>query len=181
MSRLLKVAAAATAAMLALTACGSSGDDKSSNSSSGGGTSAADVTAALSKGCSITVWAWDGTIKDVAAGFEKKYPNVKVNLVNAGTGDKQYTALQNAIAAGKGVPDAAQIEYFALPQFALGKSLTSLAGYGAESLKADFTPGPWSSVTSRRGAWWRRPRRTPPPSSRSRGTTTTDTWTGRPP
>jgi multiple sugar transport system substrate-binding protein len=38
--------------------------------------------------------------------------------VNAGTGDKQYTALQNAIAAGKGVPDVAQIEYYAVLQFA---------------------------------------------------------------
>jgi hypothetical protein len=36
-----------------------------------------------------------------------------------GTGNNQYTALQNAIAAGKGVPDVAQIEYYALPQFAL--------------------------------------------------------------
>ncbi len=51
---------------------------------------------------------------------------MKVNLVNAGTGNDQYTALQNAIAAGKGVPDVAQIEYYALPQFALAKSLADI-------------------------------------------------------
>ena len=46
-----------------------------------------------------------------------------------------------------------QIEYFALPQFALGKSLTDLAGYGADNLKADFTPGPWNSVHSGGGVY----------------------------
>ncbi|WP_211268867.1 ABC transporter substrate-binding protein [Actinoplanes subtropicus] len=154
MSRMLKVAAAATAAMLALAACGGNSDDKSSNSSSsGGGTSAADVTAALSKGGSITVWAWDGTIKDVAAGFEKKYPNVKVNLVNAGTGDKQYTALQNVVAAGKGVPDVAQIEYFAVLQFALSKSLANISSFGAADLKSNYTPGPWNAVTPNGGVY----------------------------
>jgi multiple sugar transport system substrate-binding protein len=99
------------------------------------------------------VWAWDQTIKDVAEGFQKKYPNVKVNLVNAGTGDKQYTALQNAVAAGSGVPDVAQIEYYAVLQFALSKSLANISGYGASSLKSDFTPGPWNAVTPNGGVY----------------------------
>ena len=150
MSRLRTVAAVASAAALALSmaACGSSDDD---GSSSAGGTTAvsdADVQAALAKGGNLTVWAWEPTLKQVVTEFQKKYPNVKVDLVNAGTGDKQYTALQNAITAGKGVPDIGQIEYYALPQFALGKSLTSLGGFGADGLKADFTPGPWNSVQS---------------------------------
>jgi multiple sugar transport system substrate-binding protein len=151
MSRFLKVAAAATAAMLALAACGSN-DDKSTGSSSGSG-SASDVQAALDKGGSLTVWAWDQTIKDVATAFQVKYPKVKINLVNAGTGDKQYTALQNAVAAGNGVPDVAQIEYFAVLQFALSKSLANISGYGATSLKSDFTPGPWNAVTPNGGVY----------------------------
>jgi multiple sugar transport system substrate-binding protein len=146
MRKLWPVAAAA-ALTLALAACGGSSDDSSSSGSSGG-TSDADVTAALQKGGTLTVWAWEPTLKQVVTSFQQKYPNVKVDLVNAGTGNDQYKALQNAVAAGKGVPDVAQIEYYALPQFALGKSLTSLKSYGAEDLKADFTPGPWSSVHS---------------------------------
>jgi multiple sugar transport system substrate-binding protein len=146
MTRFIKVAAAATAAMLALAACGGS-DDKTDTSTSGGGVSAADVDAALAKGGSLTVWAWDNTLKNVVTGFQAKYPNVKVELVNAGTGDKQYTAVQNAIAAGSGVPDVAQIEYYALPQFALAKSIADLGGYGASGLKSTFTPGPWNAVT----------------------------------
>jgi len=152
MSRFIKVAAAATAAMLALAACGS-GSDKSTTGNNGGSGSATDVAGALAKGGNITVWAWDGTIKDVAAGFEKKYPKVKVNLVNAGTGDKQYTALQNVVAAGKGVPDVAQIEYFAVLQFALSKSLANISSFGATDLKSNYTPGPWNAVTPNGGVY----------------------------
>lgn len=123
----------------ALAACGS--DEGNAPTAS-----ANDVAAALEKGGTILVWAWEPTLKQVVTSFQAKYPKVKVELVNAGTGDKQYTALQNAIAAGSGVPDLAQIEYYALPQFALGKSLTDLSGLGATSLDGTFTPGPWASV-----------------------------------
>jgi multiple sugar transport system substrate-binding protein len=152
MTRFLKAMAAATAAVLALAACGSS-DDSSTSSSGDASVSEAAVQAALTKGGNLTVWAWDGTIKDVVAGFQTKYPNVKVNLVNAGTGDKQYTAVQNAIAAGKGVPDVAQIEYYALPQFALAKSVAKLSGYGAAGLQSTFTPGPWNAVNFSGGVY----------------------------
>ena len=91
-----------------------------SKSGSSGG--AKDVAAALKKGGTITVWAWEPTLKTVAKDFEAEHPNVKIKLVNAGTGNDQYTALQNAVKAGKGVPDVAQIEYYALPQFSLAKS-----------------------------------------------------------
>ncbi|GAA2918739.1 sugar ABC transporter substrate-binding protein [Kitasatospora cinereorecta] len=129
------------AAALSLTACGSS-DDGPDKSVSGG-----DLRAALKKGGSITVWAWEPTLKQVVSDFQKEYPKVKVKLVNAGTGNDQYTALQNAVQAGSGVPDVAQIEYYALGQFALGKSLEDLSGYGASDFKRDYSPGPWNSVT----------------------------------
>ncbi|GIE98551.1 ABC transporter substrate-binding protein [Paractinoplanes rishiriensis] len=147
MTRLVRLAAAATAAMLALTACGGDdGDDGATGDTGGAAVSEADVQAALDKGGNLLVWAWDNTIKDVVTGFQAKYPKVKVELVNAGTGDKQYTAVQNAIAAGSGVPDVAQIEYYALPQFALAKSVANLGGYGAGGLQSTFTPGPWNAV-----------------------------------
>ena len=49
-----------------------------------------------------------------------------MKLVNAGTGNDHYTKLQNAIKAGSGGPDVAQIEYQALPQFSLPGSLVDL-------------------------------------------------------
>ncbi|MFV2019901.1 ABC transporter substrate-binding protein [Micromonospora sp. LOL_023] len=142
----LRAVAVAAAAALALTGCGS-GDD--SDSAAGGEQgSAADVQAALDAGGELTVWAWEPTLTEVVTAFEAAYPNVKVNLVNAGTGNDQYTALQNAIAAGDGLPDVAQIEYYALPQFALAESVADLTGYGAADLADTFTPGPWSSVNT---------------------------------
>ncbi|MEU7905591.1 extracellular solute-binding protein [Actinoplanes sp. NPDC049118] len=149
--RHLIAAAAAAATTLALAACGD--DDEGGGSSTNGAVSDADVQAALRKGGALTVWAWEPTLKQVVAEFQQAYPSVKVNLVNAGTGNDQYTALQNAIAAGSGIPDVAQLEYFALPQFALAKSVTDLSRFSAGSLKDRYTPGPWASVHSGDGVY----------------------------
>ncbi|MER5646280.1 sugar ABC transporter substrate-binding protein [Streptosporangium sp. NPDC002524] len=129
--------------------------------SSGGGSGAAaprsvsatDLQAALDAGGSITIWAWEPTLKQVVADFQAKHPKVKVNLVNAGTGNDHYTALQNVIKAGSGIPDIAQIEYFALPQFVLAKSVADLKGFGADELEGTFTPGPWNAVRSGGGIY----------------------------
>ncbi|WP_030231136.1 ABC transporter substrate-binding protein [Streptomyces sp. NRRL S-350] len=139
------------AATLALTAC-SSGSTSGSGSGSGP-VSAASLDAALDKGGTITVWAWEPTLKQVVTEFEAKYPKVHVNLVNVGTGDKQYTALQNAVQAGSGGPDVAQVEYYALGQFALGKSLLNLDKYGASDLSKQYSPGPWNSVSVNGGIY----------------------------
>ncbi|MGW3632105.1 ABC transporter substrate-binding protein [Streptomyces sp. NPDC005122] len=128
---------------LGATACGGS-DDSSSGQKA---VSATDIQAALKKGGSVTVWSWEPTLKTVVADFEKKYPKVKVNLVGDRSGDKHYTALSNAIAAGKGVPDVAQVEYFALSQYSLTKGLSDLAPYGAGKLASKYTPGPWNAVS----------------------------------
>ncbi|MHA7282677.1 ABC transporter substrate-binding protein [Arthrobacter sp. TMS2-4] len=143
--------ALAFAATLALTACGGGGNDAGGGSADGA--NADDVAAALEEGGELTVWAWDLTVQDVAAEFEELHPNVDVEVVNAGTGNDQYTALQNAIAAGSGVPDVAQIEYFALPQFALADSLTDISALGASDLEGTFSPGPWNAVQQGEGIY----------------------------
>src|SRR5262249_4498442 len=123
------------------TACSSKTDNTNT-------TSDTDVAAALAKGGDLTVWSWEPTLKQVVTDFQAKYPNVHVNLVNAGTGDKEYTALSNAIKAGSGVPDVAHVEYYALPQYALQNQLADLGPYGADKLDGTFTPGPWNGVHS---------------------------------
>lgn len=142
--RSLRTGAAALSAGLlaitALTACSNADDTADA------GASADEVAAALEKGGELTVWAWEPTLEKVVADFEAAYPNVHVNLVNAGTGDDQYTALLNAVSAGSGVPDVAQIEYYALPQFALTDALNPLGDFGAGSLEGTFSPGTWGSV-----------------------------------
>ncbi|MTE17912.1 extracellular solute-binding protein [Streptomyces sp. TRM43335] len=144
--RLMRGVGLLCAAVLGTTACGGSGGDDS-----GGEVSASDVRAALEKGGSITVWAWEPTLEQVAADFEEKYPKVDVELVNAGTGNDHYTALQNAMSAGSGVPDVAQIEYFALGQFALTESVHDLAAFGADEFDGTFSPGPWNAVRASGG------------------------------
>ncbi len=109
--------------------------------------SASSITAALQQKSTITVWAWAPQTKDIVTAFEKKYPNVTVNLVNAGTTSVEYTKLQNAIKAGSGIPDVAQIEYYALPQFALIMApVQALDGYGFDSLKSDYSQAVWDAV-----------------------------------
>ncbi|MFF3843142.1 ABC transporter substrate-binding protein [Streptomyces sp. NPDC001930] len=139
--RLLGALAVVSTLALTATACGSGASD------GGGDSGPKDVAAALAKGGKVTVWAWEPTLKKVAEDFEKKYPEVDIELVNAGTGDKQYTALQNAMAAGSGAPDVAQVEYYALGQFAIGKSVEDLSSYGAQKYGTTFTSGPWNAVT----------------------------------
>ncbi len=133
--RLLRGIGLVCALALGVTACGS--DDGESGRET---VSQEDIRAALEKGGTLTVWAWEPTLKQVAADFEKEHPGVEVDLVNAGTNADQYTALQNAISAKKGVPDVAQIEYYAMGQYALTEQLTDLKGFGADKLSGTFSP-----------------------------------------
>lgn len=132
---------------LALAACSGSGDEDTTSPSGDSTGAAGDLSG------SLTVWAWEPTLEKVVADFETAHPDVDIDLVNAGTGNDQYTALQNAIAAGSGVPDVAQVEYYALPQFALGDSLADLTEFGAADLDGTFTPGPWAAVKQGEGVY----------------------------
>jgi len=151
-SRIARTAAGAAAGLAlaaALAACSSSGSSSSSSSPAGSpsaASSASAIAAALQQPTTLTLWAWAPQTKDIVAAFEKKYPKVKVSLVNAGTATTEYTKLQNAIKAGSGAPDIAQIEYYALPQFALSGSLADLSADGLDGLKSQFSTAVWDSV-----------------------------------
>ena len=151
------VATAGLALTVALAACGSGGTSSSSASTSGGNatgaanpsaaaTGAAAIAAALQKPTTLTLWAWAPQTKDIVAAFEAKYPKVTINLVNAGTSTDEYTKLENAIKAGSGAPDLAQIEYYALPQFALQGALADLSSDGLTSTQSQFSTAVWDSV-----------------------------------
>ena len=145
-ARRLAVAAVALAIASVLAGCGSS--DDGGGGGGGADTSATDLDAALKEGGTITYWTWTPSAEAQVAAFEDQYPNVHVKLVNAGTGNDQYTKLQNAIKAGSGGPDVAQIEYQALPQFALPGDLVDLRQYGLDEYADDYTPSTWAAVHS---------------------------------
>ena len=137
--RTLIAAAAVIATIGTLAGCSGGG-------SAGGSGSASDLDAALKKGGEITYWSWTPSAEAQVAAFEKTYPNVKVKLVNAGTNTEEYTKLQNAVKAGSGAPDVVQIEYYAMPQFALSDSLVDLSAYGMSDLKSKYSASTWGSV-----------------------------------
>ena len=147
MKNRFRQAAALLTATAALSAGLSSCSSNTKAASSTPSVASVNVDAALQKGGTITYWGWATGSQQQVAAFEKAYPNVKVNYVNAGTGNDQYTKLQNTIKAGSGAPDVAQVEYYALPQFELTKSLADLAPYGFNDLKSKFSASTWSSVT----------------------------------
>lgn len=137
--------AALGALCLVLTSCGDDGG-------SGTGVAPEDVQAALEEGGELTVWTWEPTLDQVAEDFEEEHTGVTVDVVNVGTGDEQYTALQNALQAGSGLPDVAQVEYFALGQFTVADHLVDLAPMGAGEHEGSYTTGPWESVAGEDGA-----------------------------
>lgn len=155
-SRVGSMVALLGVASLALVACGGAKDAPSSNANQSGDAVApsSDVLEeALEKGGELTYWTWTPSAEAQVAAFEAKYPNVKVNVANVGTNTEQYTKLQNAIQAGSGAPDVAQVEYYAIPQFSLSDSLVDLSEYGFGDLADQYTPGPWSSVTEGDKVW----------------------------
>jgi multiple sugar transport system substrate-binding protein len=135
------IATVGVALSVSLVACSTSGNSDTAKSGQ------AAIAAALQKKTTLTMWNWAPGVAQEITAFEKKYPKVKVNLVNAGTSSTEYTKLQNVIKAGSGAPDVAQIEYAALPQFALSGGLTNLSTLGLDSNKSKFAPAVWDAVT----------------------------------
>lgn len=135
--RSLPALVSAAAIALSLTACGAD---------AGTGTEAADPSKALETPTTLTFWSWVPNLDKTVALFEQKHPQIKVDIVNAGQSAAEYTKLQTAVKAGSGGPDLAQVEYFALPEFALSKRLVNLEDYGAADLRSKFTPSAWAQV-----------------------------------
>jgi multiple sugar transport system substrate-binding protein len=132
--RTLAAGAAILTTALLLAGCTASGP-----SSSGGGVP-------TDQPVTLTVWSWDGTVEEAVPGFEELYPNITVKVVNAGSSTDEYTALDNAIQAGSGVPDIAMFEYFSLPLFAIPGKLTDLSQFGADKLADDYVEAAWGNV-----------------------------------
>ncbi len=141
---LLKVSAAFVTAASLLAAC----------AGGSGGTAApsaapvkVDMAAELAKPAELTFWTWVNGIDKEVALFTKKYPNIKVKVVNAGQGPAQYAKLRTALKAGNGAPDVVQVEYQYVPTFTITKDLLDLAPYGANELKPQFVDWTWQQVS----------------------------------
>ena len=91
----------------------------------------------------ITVWSWEPSMAEVIRRFEAVNPDIRVTWQNMSGYDNINTAIQD----GYGMPDVMQVEYYALPQYAVSGQLLDLTDRVAGRGYADFfTPGTWSSV-----------------------------------
>ncbi|WP_197510850.1 ABC transporter substrate-binding protein [Tessaracoccus coleopterorum] len=139
-------AALASTLAVGLTACGG-GTTPAASPTAGGTTSASASAPTTGETTELTVWAWEPTLTPVVEAFQKANPDIKINLENVGGAGDTYTKLDNAIAAGSGAPDIAQIEYYAVGQYAIPGRLADLSGFGAADLKDKYTTGTWNAVT----------------------------------
>ncbi|WP_298805794.1 ABC transporter substrate-binding protein [uncultured Pseudokineococcus sp.] len=149
-SRGRALAAALAGTALVLSACGGGGDG-----GGGGGDAGSDVEPvtqeqideAMSTPTELTFWTWLPDAQKEVDQFEAAFPEISVNLVNAGQGLDQYTKLRTAIRAGEGAPDVVQIEYQYLPSFTLGGDLLDLGPYGASELQDSYPEWVWEQIT----------------------------------
>ncbi|WP_231129363.1 ABC transporter substrate-binding protein [Bifidobacterium choloepi] len=89
----------------------------------------------------LTVWSWEPSMKTLIENFEHENPDIVIKQVSTASYDKLNSAIQD----GYNTPDVVQLEYYALPQYAVSGQLVDLtdrtAGYDDV-----FTPGTWASV-----------------------------------
>lgn len=95
----------------------------------------------------INFWSWVPHIEDQVAEWNTAHPEIKVNYVNAGSGNAQYTKLNTSLQANSDIPDVVQIEYQFLPTYIAQGALTDLTAYGANDVKDKFVPWTWSQVS----------------------------------
>jgi multiple sugar transport system substrate-binding protein len=152
------MAVAGAAAVSLLAACSSGGS--SSSSAAGGGTStkagasasASATVLAGGKSCSssatpVMFWAWVPGISRAVTEFNKTHPDICVTLEDPGAGGAEYTLLNNAMKAGSGAPDVAEMEFDEIPSFIIQKYVVNLVPYGANNYKSKFAPWAWSQVS----------------------------------
>jgi multiple sugar transport system substrate-binding protein len=152
---------AAAAAVSVLAGCGSGGTTstttapKSSTSPSPtpGSTVLAGASCKSSGATNITLWAWVPGIDRAVNEFNKTHPSICVTLEDVGAGDPEYVKLADALKAGSGAPDVAEVEYDELPSFEVTHNVLNLVKYGADKYKSDFVPWAWQEVSQGSGVY----------------------------
>lgn len=139
------ISAVAIAAMLA--AC----------SGGGGGTDSANGTSPKLTNCTnkmvyndapqVSVWAWYPNMAKVVDNFNNDHKDVQVCWNNVGQGADEYTKVQTAISAGKGLPDVVMLEADHLSGYEIQNALVDISKYGADKVKANFSAGAWKDVS----------------------------------
>jgi multiple sugar transport system substrate-binding protein len=144
----MTLGAGIVAAALLLTGCSSGTAGSTPKPTTAATVSQAQIDKAMTTPTTLTMWSWASFVGPEIQQFEQKYPNIKVNLVNVGQGQVEYTKITNALTSGTGAPDLAMVDYLQIPEFVLSNSLLDLTPYGAAKTKDDYTAAAWKSVTA---------------------------------
>ena len=144
---------AGAAAVSLLAGCGGSGGTTAASSSSSSASASPSVSVLAGASCKsssatkITFWAWVPGIARAVNAFNASHSNICVTLEDVGAGDPQYVAISNALKAGTGAPDVAEVEFDELPSFEVTHSVVDLTKYGANNYKSKFVPWAWQEVS----------------------------------
>jgi multiple sugar transport system substrate-binding protein len=132
--------------VLALTAGACSGGGAAP--AAGSASSATQGTTSCKAGATqITFWAWvPGMVRAVDA-FNASHPTICVGLQDIGAGDPEYVKITDALKAGSGGPDVAEVEFDELPSFEITHSLVDLTKFGANDVRDKFVPWVWQEVS----------------------------------
>ncbi|HYK69166.1 MAG TPA: hypothetical protein VEV45_14565 [Streptosporangiaceae bacterium] len=147
------LAGAATAALVA--ACGG-GAPAASSSKSAGASPAPSILAGAncsSSATHLTFWAWVPGMSRAVTEFNATHKNICVTLEDPGAGSGEYVPLDNALKAGSGAPDVAEVEFDLLPSYEIQHQLVNLVPYGANKFKSDFASWAWSQVSQGSGVY----------------------------
>ena len=163
-TRRMTMAVAGAAAISLLAACSSGGS--SSSAAAGGTTSSPASTASASptvtvvagSSCSanatkVLFWAWVPGMGRAVTEFNKTHPNICVTQEDVGAGNPEYVAITNALKAGSGAPDVAEVEFDELPSFEVTHNVVNLVPYGANNYKSKFTTWAWAEVSQGSGVY----------------------------
>src|SRR5580704_10732329 len=151
---------AAVAAVSLIAACGSSGSSTSASSTksaapaaSGGATLEAGGSCKSSSATKVTFWAWVPGMGRAVTEFNKTHPSICVTQEDVGAGDPEYVKISDALKAGSGAPDVAEVEFDELPSFEVTHNVVNLAKYGADKYQSDFVPWAWQEVSQGSGVY----------------------------
>ena len=94
----------------------------------------------------ITVWAWDNNLKGQCETVHEGQSGHQGHVRQRRQQQGRVRGPVQRDRGGQRSPDIAQIEYYAIPEYAIKGALKDLTDNGAGKFKDFYTPGTWSSV-----------------------------------
>ena len=96
----------------------------------------------------VSVWGWYPNMANVVDNFNALHTDVQICWNNVGQGNDEYTKVQTAISAKKGLADVVMLEADRLSSFSVQNALVDLTPYGANDVKSKFSEGAWKDVSA---------------------------------